>query len=211
MITLIQRGGPLMYLILFCSIIALAVIIERLFHFYRVRIDTQDFLDGIFNSIKGNKIVEAIEACDKTPGPVAHILKQGILKHDQSRDEIKETLNDAALHEIPRLEKNLGVLSTVAHITPLLGLLGTVSGMIACFQIIQEKASAFNPVNPGDLAEGIWVALITTAAGLTVAIPTLVAYNYLVSRVNKFVLDMEKSSIELVNMLLARSKSYGGQ
>jgi len=83
--------------------------------------------------------------------------------------------------------------------------------MIVCFQIIQEKASAFNPVNPGDLAEGIWVALITTAAGLTVAIPTLVAYNYLVSRVNKFVLDMEKSSIELVNMLLARSKSYGGQ
>ena len=207
MISIIQRGGPLMYLILFCSVIALAVIIERLFHFYRARIDTQNFLEGIFNSIKGNKIVEAIEACDKTPGPVARILKQGILKHDRPRDEIKETLNDAALHEVPLLEKNLGVLSTVAHITPLLGLLGTVSGMIACFQVIQEKASAFNPVSPGDLAEGIWVALITTAAGLTVAIPTLVAYNYLVSRVNKFVLDMEKGSIELVNMLLARSKS----
>jgi biopolymer transport protein ExbB len=208
MISVIQKGGPLVYLILFCSVLALAVVIERLFHLYRARIDTGNFLSEISASIKKNKIVEAIDLCDKTPGPVAHTLKAGILRHDSSREEIKEAVNDAAIHEIPRLEKNLGILATIAHITPLLGLLGTVNGMINCFQVIQQKASAFNPVSPADLAQGIWVALITTAAGLTVAIPTLVAYNYLVSRVNNFILDMEKSATDLVDILSQRSKSY---
>ncbi|MEA3329019.1 MAG: MotA/TolQ/ExbB proton channel family protein [Candidatus Omnitrophota bacterium] len=208
MFSIIQKGGPLIYLILFCSVLALAVVVDRLFHLYRARIDTDNFLKEISGSIKKNKIVEAIDLCDRTPGPIAHTLKAGIVKHDRSREEIKEAVNDAAVHEVPRLEKNLGVLATIAHVTPLLGLLGTVNGMIRCFQIIQEKASAFNPVSPGDLAQGIWVALLTTAAGLTVAIPALVAYNYLVSRVDSFVLDMEKSATDLVNILAQRSEGY---
>ena len=208
MFAIIQRGGPLMYLIAVCSILALAITIERLFHFYRAKIDTRSFLREIASAIKKNQIVEAIEICDRTPGPVAHTLKEGILRHDSPKEDIKEAVSNAAMVEIPRLEKNLGVLATVAHITPLLGLLGTVSGMIRCFQVIQEKASMFSPVNPSDLAEGIWVALITTAAGLTVAIPTLVAYNYLVSRVNNFVLDVERSATDLVTMLSKRSDGY---
>ncbi|GAG22375.1 unnamed protein product, partial [marine sediment metagenome] len=101
----------------------------------------------------------------------------------------------------PLLGKNLGVLATIAHIAPLLGLLGTVVGMLKAFQVIEGKAMSMVPVNPGDLAGGIWEALITTVAGLSVAIPTYVAYNYLVSRVDSFVLDMEKSATELVNLL----------
>ena len=208
MFDVIQKGGPLMYLIILCSIIALAVVIERLWHLYRAKINTQEFMQDLSRHIRKNKIVEAIDFCDQTPGPIASTLKAGILKHDRARDEIKEAVQDASLDEVPRLEKNLGVLATIAHITPLLGLLGTVAGMIRCFQAIQAKASAFNPISPGDLAEGIWMALITTAAGLTVAIPTLVAYNYLVSRVNNFVLDMERSATELINTLSQRSEGY---
>ena len=92
-------------------------------------------------------------------------------------------------------------LATVAHISPLLGLLGTVVGLVRCFQIIQEKSTALQSVSPGDLAGGIWVALLTTVAGLIVAIPAFVAYNYLASRINNFILEMEKTSTDLVNFL----------
>lgn len=200
----IQKGGPLMYLIILCSIVAFAVLIERLYHLYRARIDTRKFMGEISTTLKRNKIMQAIEMCDQTPGPIAHILKAGILKHDRSRHEIREAVEDAGLHEVPRLERNLGVLATIAHISPLLGLLGTVCGMVRAFQVIQEKAVSLNPVSPGDLAGGIWEALITTVAGLVVAIPTFVAYNYLVSRVDGFVLDMERSSTDLINILSQR-------
>jgi len=123
------------------------------------------------------------------------------LKYDRPRPQIKEAIEDAALYEVPKLEKNLSVLATLAHISPLLGLLGTVTGMVRCFQTIQAKATSFHPVSPGDLAGGIWEALLTTVIGLAVAIPTFVAYNYLVNRVNSFILELEKASTELVNFL----------
>ncbi len=150
--------------------------------------------------------MEAIDLCDRTPGPIAHILKAGMMKHDRSRQEIKEAMEDASLYEVPRLEKRLNALATISHISPLLGLLGTVTGMVRCFQVIQSKSSSLHPVSPGDLAGGIWEALITTVAGLIVAIPTFVAYHYLVSRVNNFVLDMERSATELINILVQRGE-----
>ncbi|MDP8298443.1 MAG: MotA/TolQ/ExbB proton channel family protein [Candidatus Tantalella remota] len=195
------KGGPLMFLIIMCSVIALAVVLERLWHLRRAKIDTETFMETIAGILKRNKILDAIDMCNVTPGPIAHILKAGILKHDRTRMEIKEAIEDAGLHEVPRLEKNLGALATIAHITPLLGLLGTVTGMVRAFQVIEQKATALVPVNPGDLAGGIWEALITTVAGLAVAIPTYVAYNFLVSKVDGFVLEMEKSSTDLVNIL----------
>jgi biopolymer transport protein ExbB len=198
---LIVKGGPLMFLIILCSVIALAVVIERLWQLYRSRINTEEFMEDIAETLRRNKIMEAIDKCNATPGPIAQILKAGILKHDRSRVEIKEAIEDAGLHEVPRLEKNLGVLATIAHISPLLGLLGTVTGMVHSFQVIEQKAVSLMPVNPGDLAGGIWEALITTVAGLSVAIPTYVAYNFLVSKVDGFVLEMEKSATDLVNIL----------
>ena len=100
------------------------------------------------------------------------------------------------------------ILSTIAHITPLLGLLGTVVGMVRCFQVIQEKSTSLNPVSPGDLAGGIWQALVTTVAGLAVAIPAYVAYNYLINKVDGFVLEMERSATDLVNILTQRGTDY---
>ena len=205
---LIQKGGPLMYLIILCSIVALAVILERLYHFQRARIDSNKFMEGVSNILKRNRIMEAIDLCEKTPGPIAHIIKAGILKHDRSRHEIEEAIEDAGIYEVPRLERNLGALATIAHISPLLGLLGTVTGMVRAFQVIQERVSSLHPINPADLAGGIWEALITTAAGLIVAIPTFVAYNYLVSRVKGFILEMESSTTNLISILGQRTEQY---
>ena len=206
--TVIQKGGPLMYLIILCSIVALAVIIERLYHLHRARINIDKFMESVSNALKRNRIMEAIDLCERTPGPVAHIIKAGILKHDCSRQEIKEAIEDAGIYEVPRLEKNLGALATIAHISPLIGLLGTVTGMVRAFQVIQEKATSLHPVSPGNLAGGIWEALITTAAGLIVAIPTFVAYNYLVSRVKNFIVEMERSAAELISILAQRKEQY---
>lgn len=204
MFELIQKGGPIMYPILLCSVIAFAIIIERLYHLYKAKIDTKDFMNNIEITIKRNRIAEAIKICDRTPGPIANIVKTGVLKHDRQRQEIREAIEDAAHQEVPRLEKHISLLATIAHISPLLGLLGTVTGMVRAFQIIQEKSVSFNPVSPGDLAGGIWEALLTTVAGLIVAIPTVVAYNYLVNRVDEFVLEMERSATEVIDILSQR-------
>ena len=196
--TFIAKGGILMIPIILCSVLAMAIIIERFYSLHRAQIDTQAFMARIREVLKRNKIMEAIQVCEDTPGPIAQILKAGILKYDKGKEEIKEAIDDAGRHEVPRLEKYFNVLSTIIAVAPLLGFLGTVSGMIRAFMSIQEKGGA---VNPGDLASGIWAALLTTAAGLSVAIPILVVYNYLVSRVDGFVLDMEKSSTDLVEIL----------
>ena len=197
----ILKGGPIMGLIIMCSVMAFAVFLERMWYLRGAKIDTRKFMQDISNKVKNNKVMEALDMCNITKGPIARILKAGIMKYDRPRSDIKEAIEDAGVHEVPLLEKNLGVLATIAHISPLLGLLGTVVGMLKAFQVIEEKAMSMVPVNPGDLAGGIWEALITTVAGLSVAIPTYVVYNYLVSRVDNFVLDMEKSATELVNVL----------
>ncbi len=196
-----QKGGPIMWPILLCSVISFAIVIERLIRLKQEQIDTKSFMEQISKSLKRNKIMEALDLCERTGGPIANILKAGILKHDRPRAEVREAIEDASMHEVPRLERNLPVLATVAHVAPLLGLLGTVTGLVSAFQVIEVKASATNPVSPGDLAGGIWEALLTTVFGLCVAIPTYVAYNYLVSRVDGFVLEMERSATDLLNIL----------
>ena len=150
-----QKGGPIMWPIFLCSVIAFAIVIERLIRLRQEQIDTKVFMEQISKSLKRNKIMEALDLCERTGGPIANILKAGILKHDRPRNEIREAIEDASVHEVPRLERNLPVLATVAHVAPLLGLLGTVTGLVAAFQVIESKASALNPVNPGDLAGGV--------------------------------------------------------
>jgi len=171
----------------------------------RARINTREFMATIRTVLRQNKIAEAIQVCEKTPGPIARILKAGMLKHGRRKRDIREAIEDAGQLEIPRLERYLGVLATVASISPLLGLLGTVAGMIKAFGQIQAKMGV---VNPSDLADGIGNALITTAAGLVVAIPTLVLYNYFVAKVENMILDMEISSSELVDLLTESERPY---
>ena len=198
---LVKMGGPLMVPILLCSLFALGIVIEKLIHFSTIQTNAAQLKANVFGLIKNNKIKEAVQLCDANPSPVARILKAGVLKFGAPREEIKENMEDASLFEIPKLENRLGALATIAHISPLLGLLGTVTGMTTSFHTIQVRAASLNPVTPGDLAGGIGEALITTVAGLMVAIPTFVAYNYCVSRISRFTLEMERAATELVNFM----------
>jgi len=203
---ILVKGGFLLWLLLFASIVALGLFIERVLFYHRSQINTDQFMKGIRNVLQRGSLTEAISICDETPGPVAQVVKMSILKHDRPRDEIREAIEDVGLVEVPRLEKNLVALATIAHCAPLVGLLGTVFGLIRCFQTISEKAQ---PVLAGDISPGVWQALLCTAAGLIVAIPSYVGYNYLVSRVDGIVLDMEKCATEMVNYFAARAS--GGE
>jgi biopolymer transport protein ExbB len=156
--------------------------------------------------LKRDNVVEALSICDATPGPVARLVKTAILNRDRGREGIREALEEAGLQEVPRLEEKLNFLATVAQIAPLIGLLGTVMGFLDLFQSLQSSGPF---ANTGDLAGGIWQALLSLAVGLAVSIPAYAGYNYLVARVNSIVLDMEKSSTEILNLVSTGTTSPG--
>jgi biopolymer transport protein ExbB len=192
------KGGLIIIPILLAGALMLGIIIERLISLKNFQIDSDKFTEEIERTLKRRKIKEAIDFCNKYNKPLSRVIKSGLMKSDRSREEIKETIDDAASHEVPNLEKYLGVLATIATVAPLLGLLGTVAGLIKAFMAIEAAGGL---VNPGDLSRGIWEALITTVAGLSIAIPAYLAYNYFVSRVNNIVLQMEKSATRILDVL----------
>jgi biopolymer transport protein ExbB len=201
---LLQYGGPMMWLLLFISAVAFVVFMERLLHYHRAQINSAEFLNGIRTVLKRDNVVEALSICDATPGPVPRLVKTAILSRDRGRDGVREALEEAGLMEVPRLEDKLNLLATIAQIAPLMGLLGTVLGFIRIFAAIQN--AGLN-AHSNLLAGGIWEALICMAFGLAVAIPAYAGYNYLVSRVNSIVLDMEKVSTEILNVVTAYTYS----
>lgn len=204
---IMTKGGPLMWVILFFSVVAVAIFLERLLHYHRAQINAGDFVQGIRNLLKRGNVIESIALCDETPGPVARVVKSVVVNHDRSREEIREAAQDVARSEVARLERKLPILATIAQVTPLIGFLGTVTGMIRMFMVIQRAPLP----NPGDLAGGIWEALLTTAAGLAVAIPTYVAYNFLVSRVHNLVLDMERAANDILGYLTRCGETDAGK
>jgi len=205
MLTVMTKGGPLMWFILIGAIVAIAVFFERVFHYHRAQIHTNDFVNGILNSLKHGNVSEAIGTCKDTAGPVAQVVMAAVVNHDRSREEIREAVQDTARSEVTRLERHLPVLVTIAQVTPLFGFLGTVCGFISVFRVIEGTGAT----TAGQLAGGVWQALLTTAGGLIVAIPSYIAYNYLVSRVQNLVLDMERAANETVQYLVR--KEEGGE
>src|SRR6266446_3798125 len=195
---LVTNGGPVIWLILAASAVMLVVFIERVLHYHRAQINSTEFLNGVRNVLKRDNVVEAISICDATPGPVARLVKVAILNREKGREGMREALEEAGLIEVPPLEDKLNLLATIAQISPLMGLMGTVLGFIKSFSELQDKATL---ANAQDLSGGVWQALICTAAGLAVAIPCYAAYNSLVSRVNAIVLDMEKAASEIINII----------
>jgi len=190
-----RDGGPVMWVLLAFSIVALAVIIERAIALRRARINVNEFLAKIRKALLVNRSVrEAVKICEQYRGPVASIMKAGLLKYGQPREDVEKTIENAALYEMGRLERGLVVLATTANVAPLLGFYGTVSGMISAFKALAEQGLS----NPGAVAAGISEALITTAAGLAIAIPVQIAYNYFTTRISRFVRDIESAT----NMLL---------
>ena len=194
----LSQGGPMIWLIVAASAVAVVVFIERVLHFHRAQINSMEFLNGVRNVLKRDNVVEAISICDATPGPVARLVKVAILSRERGRDGVREALEEAGLMEVPRLEEKLNVLATLAQIAPLLGLLGTVLGFLQIFGALQLAGSQ---AHMEQMAGGIWKALISTAGGIAVAIPCYAGYNYLVGRVNSIVLDMEKAASEIVNIV----------
>jgi len=201
---LISKSGSLMWLIFpifLCSFFSLAIIIERLFFYFTVKVNTLAVLSQILDLVRKNKITEAIDICEKVPFYATNILKAGLIHYEEAKDVIKEAMENASLYEIPKLEKGLNFLSTIAHVSPLLGLLGTVVGLVKCFYVIEQKTVSVGLVNPSDLAGGIWIALLTTVAGLCVAIPTYIMYNFFVHKVNLATLESERAATELLEVL----------
>ena len=195
---LLSHGGPVLWLILLSSAVAVVVFLERFLHCHRAQINSTEFINGVRTVLKRENVVEAISICDATPGPVARLVKVAILNRDYGRERVREALEEAGLAEVPRLEEKLNLLATIAQLAPLLGLLGTVLGFIKTFMLMQKEGlNAHFSI----LSDGIWQALICSAAGLAVAIPAHAAYNYLVSRVNSIVLDMERAATEIVNIV----------
>ena len=189
---LMNEGGPVMWIILACAVLALFIFLTKVFQFHRDEISVRELLRGLFNVLQRNGVVEALTLCDNTPGPVAKLLSAGILAHQRGDADIRAAIDDAALEELPKLERHISLLSTLSAIMPLLGLLGTVLGMLDAFEAIQGEYFSVSAVG-APLAK----ALLTTAAGLTVAIPCHIGCNYLIDRVESMALDMEKAALEL--------------
>lgn len=190
---LMQEGGPMMWVILCCSVVALFIFFIKLFQFHREEISVRELLRGLFNVLQRDGLVEALTLCDHTPGPVARLLGAGILAWQRGDEDIRGEMDNAALEEIPRLERYLNFLGTLGFILPILGFLGTVLGMLNAFETVRGSES----FSASDIAGGVSMALISTAAALAVAIPCYAGYNYLVGRINSMTLDMEKAALEL--------------
>jgi len=206
--TFLAYGGPVLWVIVLASAIAFAAFIERLLHLHRAQINSTEFLNGVRTVLKRDNVIEAISICDATPGPVARLVKVAILNRDHGRERVREAIEEAGLMEVPRLEAKLNLIATIAQIAPLLGLLGTVLGFIYVFgQMEQVGLNA----HVGQLSKGVWQALLCTAAGLAVSVPCYAGYNYLVSRVNAVVLDMERAATEIVNIVTEPNGSGRGK
>jgi biopolymer transport protein ExbB len=207
---LLAYGGPVIWLILIAAATAAVVFVERVLFCHRSQINSAEFLNGVRNVLKRDNVVEAVSICDATPGPVARLVKAAILNRDKGRDRVREAVEEAGLPDVPRLEEKLNLLATIAQIAPLLGLFGTIVGFIRVFMNLQAEG-LYAHISGGDtsLSAGIWESLVCAAAGIALAIPAHAGYNYLVSRVNKIVLDMERAAAEIVNIVNENSHGNG--
>jgi len=202
MLEFFLKGGLLMWPILLCSVIVSAIILERLWCFYRIRTNVGNLTAQVKRLLLEGNLDEAQKLCKETRGPIAHILAVGIHIYRRAYPKKEKIISRAGSRELRKLEKNLRGLGIIAHISPLLGLLGTVTGMIKCFMKIQELGGK---VDASVLAGGIWEALITTAAGLSIAIPAIIFYHYFEGRVDNFSHQMKDAAEELLEHLSTRT------
>jgi biopolymer transport protein ExbB len=198
MLDYVARGGIVMIPILVCSVVALIIIFERLWSLRRKRIFRFDILDTVEQLLREHKIPEATTLCKRHDSTMTRLVLVVLLNADRPKAEIKELIEDHGRQEVPFLERYLTMLGTIASISPLLGLLGTVVGLLRVFDAISQAGGV---TNAAILSAGIQNALITTVAGLCVAIPSLVAYNYFARRAESLVLEMERISLRLLNIL----------
>ncbi|MEP5568077.1 MAG: MotA/TolQ/ExbB proton channel family protein [Halioglobus sp.] len=197
MLELLTAGGWLMVLIVLCSIVVLAICIERLYTLNPKKIAPPHLLATVWKQLKGGEMDAAKLKTLKQSSPLGRILAAGLSNAYHGREVMKESIQEAAQHVVHDLERYLNTLGTIAAISPLLGLLGTVVGMIRVFAEIMSQGTG----NASVLAGGISEALITTAAGLTVAIPALAMHRYFIGKIDSIVVELEQETIKLVDAL----------
>jgi biopolymer transport protein ExbB len=195
---LLSKGGPLVWLLLCCFGLALAIFAERLAYFHRAALNVGEFLAGLASLIRRKNYAEALQECVATRVPVGRVLHAALLRHHVPREQLKEIVQEAGQLEVPRLERYLSVLHGIAHAAPLIGLLGTIAGLMDTF-------TQLNNVNgyatPADVARGVYQSLVTSALGLVVAIPSYLFYAFLAAKARHLMHDLERAGIEVVNLL----------
>ena len=205
LIEMFLKGGLVMWPILLCSIIAVAIAIEKFLIIRKSKINVPAFSIKIRGILKKKDVADAMGYCMEEKSPISNIIRRGLKKIKFGRRRVLEAIEIAGKQEISKLEKRLSTLATVAGAAPMLGFLGTVTGMIGAFMKIQELQGS---ASPADLASGIWEALITTAFGLFVGIPALALYNYFVSLIKKIILDMERVATDVLDVLDETEKDF---
>ncbi len=199
MLDFMEKGGPLMWPILFCSVLASAMFLERVLYFHRIQMRVGEFMRGLANLMRGRRYAEAQMEAAATNGPVQRVVHAAIIHHNAPREELRQITEEAGQLEVPKLERRLPMLASIAFIAPMLGLLGTVAGLIEAFQ---NLSSAGGLASSAEVSKGVYQALLSTGAGLVVCMPCTLAYAYLVARAKRVMHDMERAGIEVVNLLV---------
>lgn len=203
MLELFHQGGPFMYPILILFILGLAISLERLFTLTKASINTKKLLTRVTKGLQEGGVQSAMDICTKTRGPVASITLAGLLRVEDGIENVEKAISNAGTVEMAFLERGLVWLATIISIAPMLGFTGTVSGMIRSFKDI----AAANDISPTIVASGISEALLTTLFGLVVAIIIQIGHNFFVSQVDRLTIDMEESSVDLVDTLISLKQS----
>ncbi|QYM79717.1 MotA/TolQ/ExbB proton channel family protein [Horticoccus luteus] len=194
---LFAKGGPMMWVLLVLGVLCLMLFIERALYLHRGQIRSNAFLSGIENILAKRRIVEALTVCEETPGPVAAVVKAALLNADADAEKMRFAVQEAAVVELPALERRLGTIAAIAQVAPLVGLLGTILGMITTFVAFQKDYMAASA-----LAHGMWQALLSTAGSLMLAIPAHLAHHFLTGRVRAIIRDVEWAGNAMMKYLL---------
>ncbi len=202
--TLFARGGPMIWVLLVLGFVGLMLFIERVLYLHRGQIRAKAFVDGIKNILAKRRLVEALTVCEETPGPVAAVVKAALLHADDSAEEMRFYVQEAAVVELPALERRLHSIAAIGQVAPLVGLLGTILGFISTFHAFEQGG---NYVTATALSGGMWQALLATAGGLLLSIPAHLAYHFLAGRVRAIVRDVEWGGNEIMKYLLTEYRN----
>ncbi len=203
---LFAKGGPMMWVLLAMGFVALGLFVERTLYLHRGQIRSTEFINGIKNILSKRRIVEALTVCEETPGPVAAVVKAALLHAEDAPEQMRFHVQEAALVEIPSLERRLGSIAAIAQVAPLVGLLGTLLGMITTFLAFERDYATASA-----LSAGMWQALLSTAGSLMLAIPAHLAHHFLGGRVRAIVRDVEWAGNEIMRYLATEYRVAGDE
>jgi len=195
---LIERGGPLVWVLLGLAFVGSVCVVERMFFFHRARINVSDLLVGLAHHVRRKSFAEALHEAARAPGPVARVAHAALLRYYLGRADLRDIVQEAGQLEVPRIEKNIRAILGVALLAPLIGMLGTMLGMLETFQKVSEQGGF---TGPGELTSGVFAALITSVLGLTIAVPMYLFYLYFLGRAKRLVHRIERAGIEMVHLI----------